>query len=712
MKRFRSIITIAMAVVLLATAGCVAQQADEVSDAFDLIDLTSDREDEEDVVDAEVVQVPDLEELDTSDIDPVPCSTDCSISTVLGDETKTVGDWYDLLIETSPECVIIWEIDTDNTTPALDDFPSGSGLSFDSSFANWRSRLFGTPLVDGVYNITVTAKVGGEPVDSKSFTLTVLPAGDDDLNIAPANPCDEPLSLSWDVSGTNEPSADEVPHRFGQDQQRSVKLTVTGGKAPYKWTVRSRVKDSHHRYNAGEGDPTKYHRGITNYKYRDPDKPCLTAEEFLDIYGETIILGDEEGDVEEADSFWPDCSPPISSNVKFKCEELGCGGYWYDMSDEMQEQCTNGFDCSGANWQSLTTAQRKACMEHQSEETKEKVHEAMEDAYGTPRYICKWTEDPTWREEGVEIPLYIDKTGVSAHPSSNWDWNPPEKYGNWTPKKSYKTDGHTITFVSDMEFDGPLPVDRQKYMEGEKPVEEHLTFTVTDSCPVPQSDGEEIVVPRIGKASLDVLLEYPNTPITDFEVTVNYSDYNKEGSLSKDKYHLDFLFTDEDTLIEEGMSWQAALEEFGMSAHFGIADWGKCKDDTCSKETDVFNDDEDDVPNVKNIDRIYMRVYAGHQSETSGPNRDGEILPWNWQWTTETDVHWGDLDIKHMYIKSRYWRAHYDDARADDQFNNNVNGWTPAITNLTNLDGWEDINNNGASFGFNRRALLGGKFIP
>ena len=473
--------------------------------------------------------------------------------------------------------------------------------------------------------------------------------------------------------------------------KNSIKARVTGGKGPYTVIVTSRVKDSYHKINYGSGhyggNPSVHQtKGITNYKYRDPDGPCLTPEEAADIYGERVNEEDED-----ADSFWPNCSPMNLSNLsiyeKVECQELGCTGYWYDMSDEMQEQCTNGFDCSGANWPSLTPAQKSACMEHQSEETMEKVDEAMEKHYGEPEYVCKWTKNPTWRLKGKDAP---DPEGT---PSIN--------------NIIKVADSGVFTIVSEVEFDGPLPIDKAKNMAGVRddidflPIEE-VKIVVMDSCPV-----RKIEVVRVNYNII-----YPEESMDEIEIDMGYDEVNQyvhklggpfgaDCPLMEDKYEVvcdsmsqfAVVFTDEHGLDSPAQnahanSWDlvpALMESVGF-AHYTF------------KECDDSNGNCDEKP-VENgeSEKKVLQAYEAYLMWVAPTKLDGD------------DYSYADFNIKHLHFKGKYWYASFRDT--NDDFNNNITKNYVRLDRLTDRDAFPGMSrSNSRGSLFHRRALIPGKW--
>ncbi|MFA4974216.1 MAG: hypothetical protein WC683_16525, partial [bacterium] len=461
----------------------------------------------------------------------------------------------------------------------------------------------------------------------------------------------------------------------------------------------------------------RFPRGITNYEYRDPDKPCLSPEEVAEIAASMSM--DQFG------SFWPDCSDwmHLTYDQKALCEKIGCSkadwpsGPYGSPEHELALQCVSGFNCpSGPGGMfGLTEGQRKACEEYEAWVNKNKKTIELQ---GAPRYLCKWTHDPTWRKEGVEVPKNIHKTKYGVHPSENWEWDPPRRYGTWSPEQSYSTDGDTITFITDNEFDGPLPVNRSAYApDGDyrwgKPSIERVTFIVTDSCPVaPLADGDTIVVKRIGTASLDVALDHPDAPITDFKVGFTYEGMNLEcdkddvdGECPAEDYQMQLLFMDSAAMaMKEGGhdAYSSWLENVGVWARFFLLDLEWAGDN----ETDVVISDRADesnvtVPNNKDVAGIDLRLFTGWDWRLEQKLGDGVV---GWHEYTK----YGDMDIRHIYITNRYWQAQYDDARAGDIFNKDVGD---AERMLSDLEGWEDMNNKAAPFGFYKRDVIPGKFM-
>ncbi|MFA4974814.1 MAG: Ig domain-containing protein, partial [bacterium] len=263
--------------------------------------------------------------------------------------------------------------------------PAGLTYSLNGSYSQ-NLVIYGAPTAAGSYPIFLRAAQYADSTnyEEHSYTLVVSGQGDDDDDddddeVDDGDPCSQPLEVKIKEIGELticpegytgpdncfDPATDALPSTLGK--KFSIGLEVSGGKAPYVWKVDSRVKDSFHRYNAGEGEPGKFPRGITNYEYRYPDKPCLSPEEAAEIAA-SMSMG-------QFGSFWPDCSKSLlTQEEKRICALIGCSkddwpsGPYGSPEHELALQCVSGFNCpSGPGGMfGLTEGQRKACEEYEA----------------------------------------------------------------------------------------------------------------------------------------------------------------------------------------------------------------------------------------------------------------------------------------------------------------------------------------------------------
>ncbi len=136
--------------------------------------------------------------------------------------------------------------------------PSGLSYSVSGSYSQ-NVTIEGSPTVAGSYPITLRAEQFTDTLNfaEYSYTLVVAGQGDDDDD-DDDDPCLEPLKVKlveigdWNIcpegytgqENCYDPATDALPVTLGTE--RSMKFQVTGDKAPFTWTIQSKVKDSYH----------------------------------------------------------------------------------------------------------------------------------------------------------------------------------------------------------------------------------------------------------------------------------------------------------------------------------------------------------------------------------------------------------------------------------------------------------------------------------
>jgi hypothetical protein len=328
----KKIIIAALVVLALGTTGCSVSTgssdfADEVGiemsegDVSNPFAIEPAEETEDDVSDDVVVEDYDDDSAVESDDDPVETEGIFKMQTEADDvlTDAVVGTYYEQVFRmVDKDRVYSWSVSG---------LPAGTGLSLTEEAESWRYKLHGTPAAAdvGTHEITITVMDlnDSSKTDSITYQLVVesqegefdpeedVPADSNELRIEVLEVGNHSLNKRGDkvsVTGSG----------IGGDEW--VKLRVTGGRGPYTWIVKSKVDDSFHKINEGSGNyggnPSIHQmKGITNYKYRNPDGPCLTPEQAADIY--------KRG---EKESFWPDCSKGhlLYPDKRELCEKIGC----------------------------------------------------------------------------------------------------------------------------------------------------------------------------------------------------------------------------------------------------------------------------------------------------------------------------------------------------------------------------------------------------
>lgn len=602
---------------------------------------------------------------------PVEITTDPSTLLSTGD----IGDYYEEEIKAQGGS-------EDSYDWSAEGLPSG--IEIIPVFGGKRALIKGELGGSGTHEITVTASDPNDSsnADSISYQLEVgfLLGEVEPPENGPANTGKLRIEVlevgNHSINGNRRGDKVNIGGS-GIGGEEWVKMRVAGGKGPYTWLVISRVDDSFHRVNVGGGTPgLDQGVGITNYRYWNQNEICQPLEV------KQLFPEEEEG-------FWPDCSPTswinLSASQKLMCDELGCDhNGWYYLSDEMQEQCTNGFDCSsGLHWNSLTPAQKNACMEYQMYETMKTVKEKSEENWGKPIYDCKWTKNPTWRLQGMPAPNPPQDNSFGQQAEDN------------PPRTVFKTDGELNTFVAEMEYDGPLPVNKSKNMiDGKDNIDfmpvEKVTFRVMDSSPVPRMTSVEV----------DFSLVYPNENIEEIETKLLYRSLNVDWNcndncklklvLLRDKPEGDADWSDyeNDALAISVFDLKELEQENWECVGYSITG----ENPLCKESMDIT----DLTGNaITDVGHVALHVFAGYHQETHS-TADGA------EW------HYGDMNVEDISFNSKYYDLQYDDDDAGDLMNSDISKGSKGTYDLSDTEGIDKPNSRGGSF--HRRDLIPSKW--
>jgi hypothetical protein len=444
-----------------------------------------------------------------------------------------------------------------------------------------------------------------------------------------------------------------------------VRLRVTGGNGPYIWSVVSRVDDSYHRINEGGTIGTQQMSGITNYRYWDPGEPCTTPEEIANLMNMAT------------ESFWPDCSDfhYLTYDEKDLCGKIGCSeedwptGAYGSPEYEHAQQCINGFECPD-DWNSplLTDGQKEACREYHY--WKRRKEQALENKFV---FDCRWTKNPTWRLQGEPEPE-------------------PDQIN---PSIFNVGSGDTVTFEAEMEYDGPLPVDKSKNkIDGKDNIDfmpvEKVVFKVRDSSSTPRTSSVEVDLPLI----------YPNEKIDEIKTKVLYRDLNLDWNCN-DGCKLKLV------LLREKPESDADWSDYEADA-LAIAEYDLKVFEQENPECNL-NALDDDAPLcteymditdltgnvITDVGHVALHVFTGYHQETHS-SADG--VEW----------HYGDMNVEDLSFNATYYKLEYDDDAADDLMHWDISKGQKGTYDLSDTEGIDEPNSKGGSF--HRRALIRNKW--
>jgi hypothetical protein len=271
------------------------------------------------------------------------------------------------------------------------------------------------------------------------------------------------------------------------------------------------------------------------------------------------------------------------------------------------------------------------------------------------------------------------------------------------PRTIFKTDGALSTFVAEMEYDGPLPVDRMKNkVDGKDDLDflpvEKVVFLVRDTSTVPQMASVEVNFPLI----------YPNERIEEIKTKVLYRDLNVDWNcndscklklvLLREKPDGDATWSDyEENALAKTVFDLKELEQENPECILNILD---DENPLCTKSMDIDEPPDDESTAytdnfITDVGHIALHIYTGYHQETHSSS-DG------------ADWYYGDMNIEDVSFKSRYYYVQYDDDDAGDLMNKNVSKGDRGTYDLSDTDGIDKTNSRGGSF--HRRALIPGEW--
>ncbi|MFA4974813.1 MAG: hypothetical protein WC683_19605 [bacterium] len=273
------------------------------------------------------------------------------------------------------------------------------------------------------------------------------------------------------------------------------------------------------------------------------------------------------------------------------------------------------------------------------------------------KMFSEWTENYTWE------PL----DGVMQPEDGECQELPPTSLE--PSKKIVDTDGRTLRLEGEFIYDGPLPVSGSS---STKP-QEILTVSVAGSC---QGNSDSTV-------ALTFDLDYPDDKGKKMEVEIDYMNLKTYGSgphVKTQLYAMDPV---------DG-------EKVVGSVDISLAGEPGCGDDECELEDKIDWENDDFGP--KDITDVKVHLGLGW-SNCSQP-----FNPFAGCWSSSCDCsEYGDMDIRDIDLKTKYWKLSYDDQdEGDDQIKKNNHSDDYIITNKPGVkfkrrpfpssfkDKWED----------------------
>ena len=273
------------------------------------------------------------------------------------------------------------------------------------------------------------------------------------------------------------------------------------------------------------------------------------------------------------------------------------------------------------------------------------------------KMFSEWTENYTWE------PL----DGVMQPEDGECQELPPTSLK--PSKKIVDTEGRTLRLEGEFIYDGPLPVSGSS---STKP-QEILTVSVAGSC---QGNSDSTV-------ALTFDLDYPDDKGKKMEVEIDYMNLKTYGSgphVKTQLYAMDPV---------DG-------EKVVGSVDISLAGEPGCGDDECELEDKIDWENDDFGP--KDITDVKVHLGLGW-SNCSQP-----FNPFAGCWSSSCDCsEYGDMDIRDIDLKTKYWKLSYDDQdEGDDQIKKNNHSDDYIITNKPGVkfkrrpfpssfkDKWED----------------------